>query len=153
MDLSRPALWLSEAAVLLCLKKAAAEDAACFKIPPPCTVLIAFCAFPRLLISAGGWLRSLLLGSLCCAGLLLLSLCGSALFRKRVLGGGDLKLIFALLLHLRPASFLAFFGLFCLYALETALLLKETRRLPLAPALSAAWLGSLLAEAGGITLL
>ena len=123
--------------VMALLIRAAWIDVKQERLPDRCTLAVAAASLLRLLSDPLAWLISLFI-SLSAAGILLIL--SWALGRgsgRPGLGGGDIKMIFALLLSFTPAQALCFGLCFIFFALEMALFWGR-ERFPLGPSLAAA---------------
>ena len=129
--------------VLMLLIPAAREDVRRRRLPPLISWLLALASLPRVLWTPRAWLMSLGLALFSSLLLLILAWSLGNLLKGRVLGGGDIKLLFCLQLHFSPRRCLLFWVLFALLALATALA-DRRREIPLGPAILGAALGAFL---------
>ena len=134
-ELLFPLFWLPSSWLLLA---AAAEDLRSRSIPKGICFWLFLMSLPRLIIQPAEWLISLFFALLILIPLGLLSLPLSRFLKQRALGGGDIRLLAALLPALSPSVQLMFWSLLCLLFLLEALLMKGQKRLPLAPAAAGA---------------
>lgn len=122
------------------------RDAKQYRIPAGDCWMLVLLSAPCLLPQPIRWLERLgisLILCLCLMGLLLLL----ARFIPRIrLGGGDIKFLFALLLHLDRGQILLFLGLVCVYILLIHGTWPDKRKLPLGPALAGAAACMLLSQ-------
>ena len=123
---------------LVLLSSVAREDGARYRINPPGTCLLAAASFPRLISRPQLWAESLLTALLISSVLLLLLTMIVARQGRLLMGGGDIKLLFALLLNLETDSYPLFFGIVALYILFLRFTWPDTKKLPLGPALCGA---------------
>ena len=114
------------------------EDGARYRIDPRGTCLLAAASFPRVVIRPLLWAESLLMALLICSILLLLLAMIAARQGGFLMGGGDIKLLFALLLNLEAARYPLYFGISGLYILFLRFTWPEAKKLPLGPALCGA---------------
>lgn len=132
-------LFFLHLALLFCLLGCIArEDGACRRIDPRKTCLLAAASFPRVICRGPLWAESLLMGLLICSVLLLMLTAMTIYKGCRLMGGGDIKLLFALLLHLEAVRYPLYFGIAGLYILFLRFTWPEAKKLPLGPALCAA---------------
>lgn len=107
------------------------------RLPNCCALAVAAASLLRLISDPTGWLISLLISLTAAGVLLILSWALGKGSGRPGLGGGDIKMIFALLLSFAPAQALTFGLCFVCFSLETALL-WDRKRFPLGPSLAAA---------------
>lgn len=131
-------IWLLRVCpVMALLIRAAGVDVKQERLPNRCALAVAAASLLRLISDPAGWLISLLI-SLTVAGILLnLSWALGRGSGRPGMGGGDIKMIFALLLSFAPNQALLFGLCFVCFSLETALLWGR-KRFPLGPSLAAA---------------
>lgn len=123
---------------LALLGSIAREDGACYRIDPRGTCLLAVASFYRLLNRPPLWAESLLTALLICSALLLLLALIATRREGFLMGGGDIKLLFALLLNLEAARLPLYFGIAGVYILFLRFTWPEAKKLPLGPALCGA---------------
>ena len=124
---------------LFCLMgQIAREDAARLQIRNAYVWPLAVGSLYRVLTNPPGWAGSLLAALLVCGVLMTVTLLVQARRGKRILGGGDIKLLFALLLHIPVPALPWFLGILCVYILFLRLCWPEPGHLPLGPALCGA---------------
>ena len=124
------------------LFRIARADARSLRIPPRENCVLAACSLARVISSPAGWASSLLAAVLFCA----LFTAADLLMRRRrgpesgrfPAGGGDIKLIFSLLLQTDLKHLPLWAAAACVYILLTRIVWPEKRKLPLGPALAGA---------------
>ena len=123
------------------LGRIARADGRTLKIPARENCLLAACSLARLIESPAAWAESLVLACLI-AGLLFgvdLALSGKERGAGRFpWGGGDIKLVFSLLLQTESRAIPLWGGTACVYILLTYAGWPDKQRLPLGPALAGA---------------
>ena len=140
-----------DAAVFFLLARMAEADVRSLRIPAWENCLMAACSLVRVTGSPAEWAESLaaaclFAGLLFSADLLLSSReRGSDRFP---LGGGDIRLVFSLLLQFGSRKIPLWGGTACLYVLLTWAVWPEKRRMPLGPALAGAGAVCMLSELG-----
>lgn len=130
-------------AVLILLIPAALADIRSRRLPPLLSWLIALLSLPRALLHPGAWLMGFWMALFSALLLLLISWVLAGILKRRVLGGGDIKLLFALQLHFSPGLCLRFWSLLALLALGTVLP-DCKQEIPLGPVILGAALGAFL---------
>nr|MBQ6242597.1 hypothetical protein [Lachnospiraceae bacterium] len=135
------------AAVVFLLGRIARADAGTLRIPAEENWGLAACSLARAIAEPAGWVQSLaaavvFCGLLAAADLAVARLYGASAAKRKAewfpLGGGDIKLVFALLLQVEYRSVPLWGGIACGYILMTFAVWPDRRKLPLGPALSGA---------------
>ena len=134
-ELLFPLFWMPSAWLLLL---AAAEDLRSRSIPSGCCFWLFVLSLPKLAVRPAEWLISLFFALLVLIPLGLFSLPLGRRLGGKALGGGDIRLLAALLPTFGPSAQLCFWSLFCLLVLIEALRMRGRKGLPLAPAVAGA---------------
>jgi len=129
---------LSDIYAAALLFRTARRDASHLTIGPPHLCLLAALSFPRLAASASAWFVSLLAAALCPAFLLTAAGIYRRLKGRILIGGGDIKMIFACLLLFPAERLPLFLTLLLLYTGWLYFVWPDKRRLPLGAAIASA---------------
>ena len=140
-------LWTNLLFLFWILGSISAADAKRFWIDPRKTWLLAAASLPKAVLLPREWAGSLLTAFLFTSALLWAVNLFVRKKERKLMGGGDIKLFYALLIHVDAALLLPFIGVVCLYILLLRFTWPESRKLPLAPALCGALACLLLREA------
>lgn len=134
-------------ALLFCLfGRIARKDALLYRIDAISVWLAAALSFPRAFCRPALWGGSLLTAVSLCLLLLLTLAALKEKGGKILMGGGDVKLLFALLLHINHRHLPLFLGILGFYILFLRFTWPHPSRLPLGPALCGAGACLLLGE-------
>ncbi|MBO4837959.1 MAG: hypothetical protein J5493_01125 [Lachnospiraceae bacterium] len=129
------------AAAVFLLGRIAREDAEALRIPAEENWGLAACSLVRVIAEPAEWAASLAAAVVFC-GLLAAADLATARTRhaegRLAAGGGDVKLVFALLLQVEYRMVPLWGGIACVYILATFAVWPDKRKLPLGPALAGA---------------